>query len=519
MSSFLELFDFSQFMPHGMCFLWRWDLLILHVGSDLMIAAAYFSIPAAIFTFIRKRTDIRDNNIAYLFAAFILLCGITHVSSIVTIWYPAYIIEGMFKLATGLVSVATAITLWRLIPRALAVPSAQQMAARNREIGELNRRLQQRIDSLTTLAGGVSHDFNNILTVIHGHAQLLERPDMSEEDRSSIEAILESSRRAAELCRQMLAYSGRGHFVLAKTDLNDVISHSELPTRLNCDITYSLASKPAQIQGSPDQLAHLLTSLVTNAIEAIDAISGKGRIVISTSVASLTADELEAAAFETDMGPGDAVVLEVRDNGPGMDRQVVERVFEPYFSTKFTGRGLGMAAVQGIVRGHGGALFVTSTPGAGTSIRVAFPQRSTSSLQYREPMSPVPKRVLVVDDEPEVAALAAQYLESMGIEVLVTTDPIEAMTLVRKHRNELDALIVDYLMPQVTGTELLEEVAGIIEVDAYLTSGYSRGELDEPQLRKLLTGFIAKPFTRRDFQLLFGQTSQPPSSTEPGDTP
>lgn len=516
MESIAELFDFSRFMPHGMCFLWRWDLLILHVGSDLLIALSYFSIPAAIYTFVRKRADARNDQIALLFVAFILLCGITHVASIVTIWYPAYVIEGLFKLATGVVSLATAIALWHLIPQALAIPSAQQLEARNQEVRQLNQRLQQRIDSLTTLAGGVSHDFNNMLTVIQGHAQLLEYADLDADERASVDAILESTERATDVCRQMLAYSGRGHFVLSRTDLNEVVSGIDLPAAEHTDITYSLTHAPCEISAAPEQIRQMVNDLVTNAVEAID--SDRGLIEISTYRDQIDAERLGHAAFEHSLVAGEAVVLEIRDNGVGMPRQVQERIFEPYYSTKFTGRGLGMAAVQGIVRGHGGALFVDSTEHAGTSIKVAFPVKVAESLQYRTPKNPYPSVVLVVDDEPRVMALARSHLTSLGIRVHATTDPEEALRLLRKNVDEIEAVLVDYLMPQITGTELLEEMLEIKEVDAYLTSGYSRGEIDEPLLRRMLTGFIAKPYTRDDFRQLFGEGSRPPD-IETGDAP
>ncbi len=516
METIAELFDFSRFMPHGMCFLWRWDLLILHVGSDLLIALAYFSIPAAIYTFVRKREDARNDQIALLFVAFILLCGITHVASIVTIWYPAYIIEGLFKLATGIVSLATAIALWHLIPQALAIPSNQQLEARNQEIQQLNRRLQQRIDSLTTLAGGVSHDFNNMLTVIQGHAQLLEHAGLDQEARSSVEAILESTERATDVCRQMLAYSGRGHFVLSRTDINEIISSIEVPATQHCDITYALTQSPCEISAAPEQIRQMVHDLVSNSIEAIDA--ERGHIQIATSREHLDSDQLARAAFEHALVPGEAIVLEIRDNGVGMPRQVLERIFEPYYSTKFTGRGLGMAAVQGIVRGHGGALFIDTTEHAGTSIRVAFPVKVTESIQYRTPKHPYPSVVLVVDDEPQVMALARSHLTSLGIRVHATTDPEEALRLLQRNVDQIEAVIVDYLMPQITGTELLEEMLEIKEVDAYLTSGYSRGEIDEPLLRRMLTGFIAKPYTRDDFRRLFGEGSRPPD-IETGEAP
>lgn len=498
-----ELFDISRFMPHGMCFLWRPDLLILHVGSDLLIALAYFSIPAAMLVLMRKRPDV-PRPILGLFAAFILLCGITHLTNIVVVWYPVYYIEGMLKLATALVSVATAVLLWTLIPKAIALPSLASMEFRNRKIGELNRQLQQRIDSLSTLAGGVSHDFNNLLTVILGNAQLLEDKANDGMDRESIDAIIKAAVRAAEVCTQMLAYSGRGHFILSATDLNEVITKTQLPADNRCNLTYSLSSTVEPVNASESQIKQLVIDLCTNAMEAIfESTREKGEVVISTYRTTLTEDDINRAAFQSGMEPGDAFVLEVKDNGVGMSPQVIDRVFEPYYSTKFAGRGLGMAAVQGIVRGHGASLFIESTRSVGTTVKVAFPVHPASTIRYRTPSHARPSCVLVVDDEPEILTLAKGYLLKLGIKALATSDPQEALRLALVHRNELDTVIIDYLMPHVTGSDLLSKISEIVEVDAYLTSGYSRGEIDDPTLRALLTGFIAKPFNFNDFANLF----------------
>ncbi|MEX0943100.1 MAG: ATP-binding protein [Pseudomonadales bacterium] len=501
--AFSELFDISSFMPHGMCFLWRQDLLLLHVGSDILIVLAYFSIPAAMLVLLRKRSDL-PKPIVGLFAAFILLCGITHLANIVVVWYPVYYIEGMFKLATALVSVATAILLWPLIPAAIALPSRASIELRNREIEELNRKLQLRIDSLSTLAGGVSHDFNNLLTVIQGNAQLLQDKVTEDEDIESIEAITNAASRAADVCTQMLAYSGRGHFILSATDLNDVITNIRLPADSRCNLTYSLSSTVEPINASESQVKQLVNDLCINAMEAIyESTQEQGEVVISTYKTSLTEQEISRAAFPSSMEPGDVFVLEVKDNGVGMSPQIIDRVFEPYYSTKFTGRGLGMAAVQGIVRGHGASLFIDSTRGIGTTIKVAFPVSPASTIRYRTPSKARPSCILVVDDEPEILSLANAYLSRLGIDVLATSDPQEALRLANVHRGKLDAVIVDYLMPHINGSDLLSQIARITEVDAYLTSGYSRGEIDDPTLRALLTGFIAKPFNFDDFANLF----------------
>lgn len=520
MESLAELFDFSRFMPHGMCFLWRWDLLILHVGSDLLIALAYFSIPTALFTLMRRRPDLQDWPIFTLFASFIFLCGITHLASIVTVWYPAYIVEGLFKLATAGVSVATAIALWPLIPRALAMPSRADLEERNREIERLNRRLQHRIDSLTTLAGGVSHDFNNLLTVIRGNAQLLELDADQHGNNQSIDAILEASNRAADLCGQMLAYSGRGHFMLSPVNVSEVVKQASVSAPPGINITWSLGSGLPAVNAAPDQLKQLVGDLFTNAVEAVASQEVVGDVRISTRAADLDVADLAKAAFEHELQPGPAVMIEVADNGSGIPQAVVERVFEPYYSTKFTGRGLGMAAVQGIVRGHGGCLFVDTQAGAGTTVTVALPTNEPAAFDAAasagERRKPGTKTMLVVEDEPQVLAITTRQLERLGMRVLASSTREGALQLARKHADELDVVLLDYLMPGITGVDLLGEIRDIVECEAWLMSGYTRGEIEEPSIRQLFTGFIKKPFTTADLEEAFGSAQQDPKQKGKG---
>lgn len=503
MSYLVKLFGISNFMPHGYCFLWRPDLLVLHAGSDSLIAAAYFSIPAAIITLLRKRPDI-EGRIAKLFIAFIALCGVTHLMSVVVLWYPAYALEGLIKLATAMVSVTTAIILWPLIPKIAALPTRTQLEQRNREIELLNEQLQRRLDSLSTLAGGVSHDFNNLLTVIKGHAQMLEGPDGGEPRQDNIDAIKDAADRAADVCRQMLAYSGRGHFTLSPTNLNEIVETARIPSSPDCDFKYSLSTTLVEIPGSREQLAQLVTDLCTNAIEAVrDAGHERGVVEVATRIQEFDQAMLDDAVLNQGLMPGTAVVLEVADNGMGMSPEVRDRLFEPYYSTKFTGRGLGMAAVQGIIRGHHGAIFIDTAPGEGTRIRVAFPVTRPNSIQYRKPMHPAPRKILVVDDEPGILQLAHDHLQQLDIDVITTSDPAEAVRLCRKHGSSLDAVIVDYLMPYTTGSDLLAEIDKVCEADAYLTSGYSLGEIEDPTLRRVLTGYIPKPFTLEDLKQMF----------------
>ena len=378
----MEAGRFDAFMPHGMCYMWRWDMLLLHVGSDLLIALAYFSIPAALLVLLRNRPDV-PRPIFRLFVAFIMLCGITHLLSVIVVWEPIYLIQGLAKLATAGVSIATAIILWPLIPRAIAMPSVQDLETRNSEIAALNRRLEERLDSLTAMAGGVSHEFNNLLTVISGNAELLQSHDFSPDEQQKLFAIAKASRRCTDICAKMMAYSGKGHFVLEEFDLGHFVNGAKLRSPEHCKLGIDTQAHLAPIQASRRQIQQLLETLVENAGEAIaDRAPEDGAIEIAVSQTILTESDLEEAEFETSAQPGSYVVLEVSDNGTGMEDELVPRIFDPYFSTRFTGRGLGLAAVQGIVRGHEACLFLSTVAGQGTKIRIAFPAADASTEQY-----------------------------------------------------------------------------------------------------------------------------------------
>lgn len=502
----MDSLQFDTFMPHGMCYMWRWDMLILHVGSDILIALAYFSIPAAMIVLMRNRPDV-PKPIFRLFVAFIILCGITHLISVIVVWEPLYLLQGLAKLATAGVSIATALVLWPLIPKAIAMPSVRDLENRNAEIDALNSRLRDRLDSLSTLAGGVSHEFNNLLTVISGNVELLQMDETNAEKLLKYQAIDLAARRCTDTCSKMLAYSGKGHFILEEFDLNALLKDIHLQEPENCTLTINTEPGLPPVHASSRQLTQLIYSLFENASEGVaDSPRSQGHITVSTGKQHLDLNQLAKAAFECSAPAGEFVILEITDNGIGMDSKTVEHMFDPYFSTKFTGRGLGLAAVQGIVRGHDGCLFVDSTPGKGTTIRLALPVAAALTQQYRTPRCHSPRTVLVVDDEQAVLDLARRYLEELGIEVLTASDSTTALTLVREYEERIDALILDYLMPNETGLQLLDKISRVIEVDTYLTSGFTRGEIGDADIRELLTGFIAKPFSREDLRDLFADT-------------
>ncbi len=505
MDYLLQLTSIGNFMPHGMCYMWRWDLLLLHVGSDLLIAGAYFSIPAAMLVLVKRRPDI-PRKIFLLFVGFIMLCGITHVISIIVVWHPIYAIQGIFKLATGVVSVATAVYLWPLIPKVVAMPSVTDLEKRNQEIESLNTKLESRLESLSTLAGGVSHEFNNLLTIISGNVEILKESQLSPDDHYRLDSIASASNRAADICNKMLAYSGRGHFVLSEFNLGTFLAgiKFQVPEDIQFRVNVKEALKP--INGSQRQIEQLARILVSNAAEAFES-SDRENKQISLSIHSQYFQEhdLAIAAFETHVSPGEFIVLEVADNGAGISGEVREHLFDPYFTTKFTGRGLGLSAAQGIVRGHGAVMFVDTRVGEGTTMRIAFPAVAAETRLYREPSKKRPQMALVVDDEQSILDLAEAYLHTLNIKVVTASSADQALELVAQHKDELDLIILDYLMPNMTGLELLGSISEMLQVDTYLTSGYTRGDIGDEDTLRLLTGFIAKPFTFKDFQKLFAR--------------
>ena len=408
-------------------------------------------------------------------------------------------------LATGALAVAAL----RLSRDAAAGTSSEPETAADggdqARIDALNEELQARLESLATLAGGIAHDFNNLLTVITGHADLMASGEKSPTRAEHLASIRSAAERAAGLTRQMLAYSGRGHFLHEPTDLNACIDPRQLGDVPDIAIAFELAEDLPALQLAPDQIRQLVEELVRNAIEAtVEGGELAGRVTVRTRRDFLDAEALAGAAFEHDLAACEHVILEIADNGAGMAPEVAGRLFEPYYSTRFDGRGLGMAAVAGIVRGHDAALFLDTAPGAGTRVRIAFAVAGPDTPTYRgRAHRGETARILVLDDEPGLLELAREYAERLGLEAIVTDDPDEAVELLLTEGERIDAVLLDYLMPLRTGDEVLAEIREFSSVDVYLTSGFSRGRVDDPELRSELAGFLQKPYTFEDFRRLF----------------
>ena len=315
-------------------------------------------------------------------------------------------------------------------------------------------------ESLSVLAGGVAHDFNNLLAAILGHAALApaQLPQGSAA-RGHVEKAASAVERAADLTRQMLAYSGRGHFVVRPTDVNALVRENmpllevALPKSVRLEARFD-PSLPA-VDADVGQLQQVLMNLIINAAEAIGERGGT--VTVATGIRDVAASDTALwRASGQPLAPGRYVSLEVADDGPGMDPATVDRIFEPFFTTKFTGRGLGLAAVLGVVRGHRGAVSVESAPGKGTAFRLLLAPSALEPLP--EPKAP-PVRgrpgatVLVIDDEPVVRQMVGEVLTHEGFVVLDAEDGASGIALFRDHRERVDVVLLDLSMPGLSGEE------------------------------------------------------------------
>jgi signal transduction histidine kinase/CheY-like chemotaxis protein len=372
----------------------------------------------------------------------------------------------------------------------------------------LERQVQhsQKLESLGVLAGGIAHDFNNLLMAMLGNADLaLEDISPLSPVRPSIEAIQIAGRRAADLTNQMLAYSGRGAFEIRQLDLSELVDEMihllESSTTKKAVLTTRLESDLPGTRGDPAQMQQVILNLIVNASEAIGD-DEPGVVTVSTGVHVCSREYLATSYLDEEQAPGEYVYIEVADTGCGMNEEARAKLFDPFFSTKFTGRGLGLAAVLGIVRGHNGAIMVDTEPGKGTTFRVLFPavaEEAKAPTPTGDLTKPDEWRgtgtVLVVDDEDLVRSLAVRMVKRLGFEVLQATDGQDAVEVFRKHADTITCVLLDLTMPRMDGSEACLEIQRIREdVPVILSSGYEESELSERFDGYGVAAFIQKPY-------------------------
>ena len=367
----------------------------------------------------------------------------------------------------------------------------------------------QRLESLGVLAGGIAHDFNNLLAVILGNAGLakLGIPAKETEALLSVNHIEQAARRASALCRQMLAYAGHGTLAREQVNIPALVTNTTELLRLSISksatLTFDLSPDTPWVEADPSQIQQIVMNLVINASEAIGPKPGS--IHLRSYRGPINPTALSDIVHRPEHLAGDFAWLEVTDTGCGMSAETRTKIFEPFFTTKFAGRGLGLAAVLGIVRSHHGLFIVHSTPGAGSTFRIALPAAPPPAV-FADPVSaPAPASasglctVLVADDEPTVLKMVTATLTRRGYTVVPARDGQEAVTLFRAQPAAFGAVLLDLTMPILDGEQALREIRQLAPATRFLVmSGYSQQET----LRRLReTGpvdFLPKPFSTEE---------------------
>jgi signal transduction histidine kinase len=383
-----NLWNADSLSPHGICLLWRPELIWTHAASDALIGLSYLSISVCLAYLVVKRPDIRFGWVVWCFAVFILACGGTHFLSILTLWSPDYGLEAVVKIITAAASVATAVLLWPLLPAALAWPSPDQMAAANDALRvslkerdealaalrlEMSERARvealfnrsQKLESLGHLTGGLAHDYNNMLAIITMNLSRISRSlgsEISKDVSRALDHASHAADRATEITQRMLAFSRQAPMAVAEADVNEVIQ-SMAPLLRDAlgsthEMTFDLAADLPQVKIDRSQFENAMLNLVLN---ARDAMTTNGTLTVRSYLSTTHGQS--------------AVAVEVVDSGEGMPHDVIDKAFDPFFTTKPVGRGsgLGLSQVFGFARSMGGDVAIDSLLNVGTTIRVSLP--------------------------------------------------------------------------------------------------------------------------------------------------
>ncbi|MEZ4645382.1 MAG: PAS domain S-box protein [Chloroflexota bacterium] len=365
-------------------------------------------------------------------------------------------------------------------------------------------RQAQKTESLGVLAGGVAHDFNNLLVAMLGQTSLaLAKLRPESPARAHVEKAVHAAERAADLTRQMLDYSGRGHFEKRLIDLNHLITENlhlfqaSLPKNVTWHAELAEALPPIQVD--PGQMQQVIMNLIINGAQAIGDVPGI--VMVVTGLQTVEGADVRYEHYTGQkLASGQYVTLEVHDNGRGMDIETLPKIFDPFFTTKETGRGLGLAAVLGIVRGHHGGLYVYSEINRGTTFKLLFPvgvgETAVSPTPSPTYTTQTAGLVLLIDDEEPVREAVADILASVDVSVLTAANGMEGVALYREHAAEINLVILDLSMPGMSGEETFQQLRRIDpHVQVILSSGYNRSEATRRFSGKGLVTFLQKPFS------------------------
>jgi len=371
----------------------------------------------------------------------------------------------------------------------------------------------QKMESLGILAGGIAHDFNNILAIIIGYCSLV-RLDCQSAD-SCIPEIEKAAERAAALCRHMLAYAGKAQFIQSQFQVealvDETINMLTSTISQNVSIKFGLTGAIPPIEGDASQIGQVIMNLMINSAESIG--EGHGEVRVSLSKVQVKADQAAKDCLGKMIPPGSYVCLDVTDNGSGMDEETQQRIFEPFYTTKFTGRGLGMSAVLGIINGHGGAIQLFSRLGEGTTFKVCLPiteeyPHPSDSLQHSIPSAPLQENgtILLVEDDVVVMHVAKTMLKSLGLTVIEASNGREALELYQVHSADITLVVTDMDMPVMDGFELFAALKRLRpELPIVISSGLGDSVVTSRIPGTEIAGLVCKPYAIEKFQQVLGR--------------
>ncbi len=459
--------------------------------------------------------------------AYILACGFTHVFAIYTLWVPVYGIEGLVKALTAFASIITAVLLWRLLPKVMAIPSPVQLRQaqaaleeegrqrrgaeeklqtfRQVEATEAQIRQAQKMEAVGQLTGGIAHDFNNILTVITGSSQILGEEVADRPDLAAIARLIEeASARGADLTAHLLAFARRQPLQPREVDINSLLIDSARLLRPtlggHIEIASILADDTAHALVDPSQLS---TAILNLALNARDAMPSGGRVTLQSQ--NVVLDE-NYPGWSSEVAAGNYVMIAVADSGCGIAANHLDRVFEPFFTTKEVGQGtgLGLSMVYGFIKQSNGHIRIYSEAGHGTTVKIYLPQAAGVAQPLGEASSVAhieggEEAVLVVEDDALVRKYVVTQVQSLGYRTFAAGDASEALTIIDEGK-QIDLLFTDVIMPgSLNGRQLaVEALNRRPSLKVLYTSGYTQDTMVHDGRLDVGVLLLAKPYRKID---------------------
>ncbi|MBR1233589.1 ATP-binding protein [Bradyrhizobium sp. AUGA SZCCT0182] len=496
----------STLTPHGACLLWKPELIWLNAVSDAMLAGAFFATAFVLGFFVWRRRDVMFRGVFWTFAIFAAFCGVTRLLSILTLWVPAYGIEAVTKGVLALISVAITAALLLMLPRILVLPTRRQLQQANAaleeeirqrrkaeamvkrfqeiEASEAQVRQAQKMEAIGQLTGGVAHDFNNILTVITGTIEILgeavkDRPHLGQ----ITDMISAAAARGADLTRHLLAFARRQPLQPRNTDVNVLVIDAvrllrpTLSEQIEIESMLVHYSAPALID--PSQLS---TAILNLALNARDAMPNGGKLTLETK--NVVLDE-NYASMNSEVNPGNYVMIAVSDTGEGIPGSLLDKVFEPFFTTKEVGKGsgLGLSMVYGFVKQSNGHIKIYSEEGHGTTVKLYLPQAAglpdalaaetgNSGGEHGD------ESILIVEDDALVREYVVAQISRFGYHTQAAGNAAEALAIIDRPER-IDLLFTDVIIPgglngRQLATEALKRRPGL---KVLYTSGYTENAI------------------------------------------